>query len=254
MRFLSLVSLAMILGLACSPAAAARGSRQAGQVRALDAQIQHYLSQQFAKNKAFENVHALVDDQVVTLSGSVSNYRDYLEAIHKARDIGSVTGVISHLQVDAPAVPDRELRDQLAQRLTYDRIGMGQIFNNLTLSVHDGVIKVGGQVRDYADRDSALDIIANTKGVRGVTDDISVAPTSQFDDDIRYRAARAIYGNPSLRRYWLNPAHPIRIVVVNGHVTLEGVVASQLDKQLAGNAVRSLPGVFSVQNNLEIAH
>lgn len=248
-------ALAVMIGLLGGAQGMTRtGQNQPGQTRALDAQIQRYLTEQLSQTKGLEDVRATVNDQVVTLTGSVPNYRDYLEANHKARSIGSVTGIIDRIRVNAPEVPDEQLQNDLAQRLTYDRIGMGQIFNNLTLQVRDGVVTVGGEVIDYADRDSALDIIAGTKGVRGVVDRIRVSPTSQFDDEIRYEAARAIYGNPALRRYWLNPAHPIRIIVNNGHVTLDGVVDSQLDKTLAGTAVNSIPGVFSVRNNLIVAH
>lgn len=238
------------VALACTATAAFGQQTRAGSSQALDRQIQSFLQQELQQHKGLEAVQATVDDRVVTLSGTVANYRNYLEAIHMARSIGSVNGVVAHIAVNAPALPDSQLRQQIAERLTYDRIGMGQIFNDLSVSVRDGIVTVSGEVRDYSDRDSALNIIADTKGVRGVVDHIRVAPTSQFDDQIRFEAARAIYGNPALRRYWLNPAHPIRIVVDNGHVTLEGVVDSQVDKQLAQAAVSSVPGVFSVKNNL----
>ena len=239
--------------LAAAPPVPGRQTSKAAANQALDREIQHYLHQQFARHKSLAHVTATVSDRVVTLRGSVPDYRAYLQAGHIARQISSVNGVIEQLQVNAPAVPDAKLRKQLAERLTYDRMGEGQIFNNLTLQVHDGVVTVGGDVADYASRDSALDIIADTKGVKAVRDHIRVAPTSIFDDQIRFQTARAIYGNPALRRYALNPAHPIRIVVNNGHVTLYGVVASQLDRRVAGNAARQVPGVFSVKNDLVVA-
>ncbi|MGH9393970.1 MAG: BON domain-containing protein, partial [Terriglobales bacterium] len=195
-----------------------------------------------------------VEDRVVTLTGPVSSFRAKLEAEHDARQVESVNGVVNQLQVNGPAVPDAQLKHELADRLTYDRMGMGQTFNALSLQVHNGVVTVGGEVRDYPDRDSAVDIVADTKGVKGLVDHIKVAPLSPMDDQIRLQAARAIYGNPSLLRYANDPAHPIRIAVANGHVTLVGVVGSQVDKSVAGNAVRSLPGVFSVKNDLVVAH
>jgi osmotically-inducible protein OsmY len=74
-----------------------------------------------------------------------------------------------------------------------------------------------------------------------------------MDDDIRIRVARAIYGNPALTRYANDPQAPIRIVVENGHVTLYGVVDSQMDKQIAETQAKSVPNVFSVDNKLVIA-
>lgn len=245
--------LVLSLGLAAGAAPPAAPQQKAAATRALDAQIGRYLQDQYANKKNLADVHVSVSDRVVTLRGSVPDYRSYLEANHIARQVGSVDGIIDHLKVDAPHVPNRKLESEIATRLTYDRLGMGQIFNNLTLDVHDGVVTVGGSVHDYASRDSALDIIADTRGVKAVRDHIQVAPTSIFDDQIRVAVARAIYRNPTLRRYALNPAHPIRIVVDNGHVTLDGVVASQLDKTVAGHAAKAVPNVFSVKNNLIVA-
>jgi len=74
-----------------------------------------------------------------------------------------------------------------------------------------------------------------------------------MDDDIRLRVARAIYGNSSLSKYALDPAKPIRIVVDNGHVTLYGVVDSQMDKQIADTQAKSVPNVFSVDDKLVVA-
>lgn len=250
-RFRGAIS-ALVLLLAAVGVSAAAQNGAAQQNRALNAQIQTYLTQQFSKNK-LTNVRAHVEDQVATLTGTVPNYRDWLQARHLAQQVSSLNGVIMHVRVTSAPVPDAKLRDTIAQRLTYDRMGMGQIFNALTVEVKNDVVTVGGEVASYPDRDSALDIIADTKGVRGVVDHITVAPTSLFDDQIRYEAARRIYGNPALQRYRLNPAHPIRIVVNNGHITLEGVVASQVDKQVAGAAVSGIPGVFSVKNDLVVA-
>lgn len=221
---------------------------------AMDQQIASYLHQQFSGNKDLAKVTPTVEDRIVTLSGAVPSYRAKLEAIHEARQVESANGFIDKLTVAGPTVPDQQLTHQLAERLTYDRIGMGQTFNALTVGVKNGVVTVGGEVRDYPDRDSAVDIIADTKGVKGVVDRIKVAPLSPMDDQIRLQAARRIYGNPSMLRYANDPAHPIRIVVRNGHVTLDGVVGSQVDKAVAGNAVRGIPGVFSVANHLVVEH
>jgi hyperosmotically inducible periplasmic protein len=242
------------LGLAlCAAPAWAR--QEAGQTRtatALSHQIERYLAAKLAKNKDFADVHASVRQRVVTLEGSVPNYRAKLEAEHQARHVASVEGVINRLAVTAPVVPDATMQRQIDERLTYDRQFMGQIFNALTVKVHHGVVTVGGVVRDYPDRDSALDIVEDTDGVRGVVDNIEVAPLSPMDDQIRFMAARAIYGRPEFERYALNPAHPIRIVVLNGHVTLEGFVNSEVDKTQAGMIVRRIPGVFSVKNELQV--
>jgi osmotically-inducible protein OsmY len=245
MGTLKLAALALALG----------GTLAIGQVShsAVDQQIASSLQQKFSKNQDLNNVHAAVEDRVVTLTGTVPSYRAELNAINDAKNADQVNGYVSHIKVAGPTVPDSQLTREISNRLTYDRMGMGQTFNGLTVKVNNGVVTVGGLVRDYPDRDSALDIIADTKGVKGVVDNINVAPLSPMDDQIRLQAAQSIYGNPSLRKYANDPAHPIRILVENGHVTLAGVVDSQVDKQLAGNAVKSLPGVFGVKNDLVVA-
>lgn len=256
MRMVSWRSMAGLLALAvmfsCSPMLA-QVANNAG-ASAVDQQISSYLQKEYAGSKSLAGVHASVNDQIVTLTGTVPMMEDKLEAAHKARQVDSVNGVRNHIQVNGPTVPDQQLKRELAERLTYDRMGMGQTFNALTLKVNNGVVTIGGEVRDYPSRDSALDIVAGTKGVKGLVDQIKVAPLSPMDDQIRLEAARKIYGNPSLAMYANNPAHNIRIVVDNGHVTLVGVVNSQVDKSLAGNAVRSIPGVFSVKNDLVVSH
>jgi osmotically-inducible protein OsmY len=74
-----------------------------------------------------------------------------------------------------------------------------------------------------------------------------------MDDRIRLAEARAIYGAPQLNKYAIDPAKPIRITVVNGNVTLTGVVDNQGDKDVANIKANGVPGVFKVVNNLQVA-
>lgn len=239
----------LLLGLSLLAAQAPRQS----QTQALDNSIESFLKNEFAKHKEMANIHATVDDRVVTLTGSVTDLRAKMQADQDARQVQSVNGVINKIEVSTVTVPDEQLEREIADRLVYDRISMGQTFNSLNLKVQNGMVTVSGSVIDYPSRDSAVDIIVATKGVKGVIDNINVEPVSPMDDSIRLAAARAIYGNPLFIRYRNNPAHPIRIVVKNGHLTLDGVVDSRVDKSAAGAAVRSIPGVFSVKNNLVVS-
>jgi osmotically-inducible protein OsmY len=90
--------------------------------------------------------------------------------------------------------------------------------------------------------------------VKGVVDNIQVDPVSMMDDRIRVATARAVYGYPSLNKYAIDPIKPIRIAVQHGDVTLVGVVISQADKEVAGLRANSVPGVFKVTNDLQIAN
>ena len=158
----------------------------------------------------------------------------------------------NHVEVET-SVPDAELSEKLADKLRYDRVGYGIMLNSLTLEGKEGVALIGGQVRDYPDRESARAIAAAQPGVKDVIDNIEVLPTSIIDDDLRVKIARAIYGYSSLQRYGTDPQKPIQIIVKNGHVTLDGVVDSAADEQIAGVRANGVAGVFGVNNQLMVS-
>jgi osmotically-inducible protein OsmY len=217
-----------------------------------DQQIKAKASEELGKRDKFKEVTATAEDGIVTLSGNVELFIDKVNAEKRVRKIQNVDGVRNRIQV-ASSVHDEILRDQLSNKLRYDRIGYGIVFNNLTLSVENGVATVAGKVRDYPDRDSAIAILETTPGVKDVVDEIEVAPTSTNDDRLRIALARSIYGSSALQKYAMDPQAPIRIVVENGNVELHGVVNNQLDKQVAYTQASSVPGVFNVKNNILIA-
>lgn len=214
-----------------------------------DQRIQQDVDKQLQDNKAWKNVQANVSNGVVTLTGTVDVFRDKAKLDEKIRKRGGVSDLRDDVLVAGASVSDLKLQETLADKLRYDRINFGHVFNNLTLDVKDGVATVGGTVRSPVDKSSALSEVTNTPGVKGIVDQIKVAPTSIFDDRLRLEIARAIY-----RRlppgYALDPQAPIRIVVVNGNVDLYGVVDSKLDRQIAEVQARSVPGVFSVNDHL----
>lgn len=217
-----------------------------------DQQIQQEVTKLLQSKDKWRGITASTDDGIVTLQGTTKLLVDKVDAQRKADKLDHVQGVRNHIEVEGN-VPDQQLQSQLADKLRYDRVGYGIAFNALGINVQNGVVTVSGDVIDYPSRDSALSIIETTPGVKDVVDNINVLPTSPMDDDIRLRVARAIYGNPTLSRYAMDPQKPIRIVVNNGHVTLYGVVDSQMDKQLAETQARSVPNVFSVDDKLVVA-
>jgi hyperosmotically inducible protein len=218
-----------------------------------DADIQARAKQQFASKAQFHSVSASVEDGVVTLTGSVDLYQQKLDAAKKVRKIEHVDGVRNLIAVQGKNVPDAELAAQLDRKIYYDRIGYDNQFNYVTASVKGGVATLSGETRTDVDRDSALSLADYMPGVKDVVNDIRVAPASPFDDDIRIRAMRAIYRDSELGRYASDPALPIRIVVNNGRLSLYGTVESAMDKEMAGMRANQIFGVFSVQNNLEVA-
>ena len=219
-----------------------------------DASIQAKVSEQLASKNEFHNVEATVDDGIVTLNGSVDFYQQKLDAARKIRKTENLQGVRNLIAVQGKNVPDTELADQLNRKLYYDRLGYDNAFNFVTASVDNGVATINGETRTEVDRDSALALVNATPGVKDVVNNTKVAPVSGFDDDIRIRALRAIYHDPVLGRYAIDPAKPIRIVVDRGSLSLYGVVGSAMDKQIAGLRAGQVFGAFTVHNNLEVAN
>ena len=119
-------------------------------------------------------------------------------------------------------------------------------------TVEDGVVTLTGTVNRLIDKLDAEKKAHSIDHVQAVRDEIQVQ-SNVSDDELRLRLAQAIYGHPALQRYAMDPQAPIRIVVENGHVTLYGVVDSQMDKQIAETQAKSVPGVFSVDDKLVVA-
>ena len=217
-----------------------------------DNPIQTTVTHKLAAKKHFQNVNSSVEDRIVTLTGSVDLYQRKLDAAKLARKTADVQGVRNLITVAGPNVADEQLEQKLASKLTYVRVGYDNTFDYFALGVKDGVVTVEGQDRTGIGRDEALADIANMPGVKDVIDNISVEPTSIFDDGIRLRTARAIYRDPVLSKYAIDPAKPIRIIVANGHVTLYGAVDSAMDKTVAGLRAGQVFGAFSVNNKLVV--
>jgi osmotically-inducible protein OsmY len=148
---------------------------------------------------------------------------------------------------------DQDLQTKLVQKLEFDRVGYGTTaFNAISVSVRDGVVRLGGHAYSPTDKNAALSVISDTPGVQNVIDEIEVDPVSPMDDRIRLNVARLIYGYPSLMRYSIDPGKPIRISVQNGQVTLYGVVDSPADRDTAFIRANGAPGVFKVTNELQV--
>lgn len=126
------------------------------------------------------------------------------------------------------------------------------VFDNLAYSVDGGTVTLYGQVRNAFIKDVAEKSVKRLEGVERVDNRIEVLPASFNDDRLRRQVAFAVFNDPRLSRYSLDPLPPLRIIVKNGHVALEGVVRTQTDKDDAFIRANGVPGVFSVKNNLQV--
>jgi hyperosmotically inducible protein len=127
------------------------------------------------------------------------------------------------------------------------------VFDNLAFKVDGATVTLLGQVTRPTLKSDAGNVVKNIEGVEKVINNIEVLPLSPNDDRIRIAEYRAIYGRPGLDQYALRAVPTIHIIVKNGHVTLVGAVMNQGDKDRAGIIANSVPGVFSVTNNLVVS-
>ena len=142
----------------------------------------------------------------------------------------------------------------LAQEIRHELVMLPyySVFDNLAFRVDGGTVTLLGQVTRPTLKDDAERVVKRIEGVEWVNNQIEVLPLSPEDDRIRMAAFKAIYGEPSLNRYAHQAVPPIHIIVKNGNLTLEGVVANEGDKNIANIQANSVPGVFSVKNNLRV--
>ena len=140
----------------------------------------------------------------------------------------------------------REVRHELVMLPYYG------VFDNLAYRVDGTTVTLMGQVTKPTLKNDAGNVVKGIEGVERVDNKIHVLPLSSMDDGLRLAEYRAIYGTPGLDRYAMQAVPPIHIIVDNGKVTLEGVVATQADKDTAGVRANTVNGVFSVTNNLRL--
>jgi hyperosmotically inducible protein len=127
------------------------------------------------------------------------------------------------------------------------------IWDNINVKVNDGNVELLGQVSQPYKKADLQRLAQTVPGVRSVTNELEVLPLSNFDDQLRRQVARAIYRDPVLSRYAIQAIPPIHIIVDNGHVTLEGVVNNEMEKNVAGIRANAAGLSFGkVVNNLRV--
>lgn len=177
----------------------------------------------------------------------------------KALALVFLTGLVSAtlaFATTAPSVPDQGIpsQDRIVREVRHELLMLPQfsIFDNLSYKVENNTVTLSGQVRNPVLKDEAQSAVKHIEGVEQVNNEIEILPPSFNDDRIRRQEARAVFNQPRLFEYATQPVPPIHIIVKNGHVSLEGTVRNQADKDVAGIQANTVPGVFSVQNDLQV--
>jgi hyperosmotically inducible protein len=172
----------------------------------------------------------------------------------------SLAALVSALAVSMLAQSNRDALsqkgiDRITKEVRHELVMLPYygVFDNLSYKVDaDGTVTLLGQVSRPVLKSDAENAVKHIEGIEKVVNNLEVLPTSGNDDRIRRSVYRAIYTNTVLSQYQLRAVPPIHIIVKNGHVALEGVVARTMDKQIAGVQANSVSGVFSVANNLRV--
>ena len=141
---------------------------------------------------------------------------------------------------------EREVRHELVMLPYYG------VFDNLAFRVEGDTVRLMGQVSRPTLKSDAENVVKDIEGVGKVINEIEVMPVSPNDDRIRIAAYRAIFSTQGLDRYAMQAVPPIHIIVKNGNISLEGVVATEMDRNLAGMKAQSVSGAFKVTNNLRV--
>ncbi len=217
-----------------------------------DSQVQAEVQKKLNGSK-YKSVTVQVQNGMVKLGGTVELFAYKDEAQNRIRRVKGIAGIDNEIQVAGQPVSDAQLLKEISKKIYYDRIGWWDCpFNYITTSVADGVVTLGGSAAVPLAAGDAISIAAYTPGVKDVVDEIQVEPVSQFDNQTRMAVYAAVYGQPTLNMYAADPARPIRIVVNDGNVTLNGVVDDKMAKDIANIQARQVSGVFKVTNNLQI--
>ena len=159
--------------------------------------------------------------------------------------------LVAALALASPAAAqnrvDTKIADEISRQIA--RYPQLTIFDDISGTVDDGVVTLTGKVTMPFKKSDLAARAGKVEGVRDVVDNIDVLPVSTYDDDLRLRIARAIYGNSAFWQYGARANPPIHIIVEHGHVTLTGVVNSNVDRMLARSLATGF-GELSVTNDL----
>jgi hyperosmotically inducible periplasmic protein len=150
--------------------------------------------------------------------------------------------------------PSAKAQERIAREVRHELLMLPYfgVFDNIAYKVDGYNVTLLGQVVRPSLKSDAENAVKHIEGVEKVDNQIEVLPPSPMDDRLRLALYHAIYGDPALEKYALGVQKPIRIIVNNGHVSLEGVVDNETDKNIAGLRAKGVPGTFSVTNNLQV--
>jgi len=167
----------------------------------------------------------------------------------------ALTAILAATMASAQSPPASEgAKTRIVKEVRHEILTLPyfDVFDNIEFRVDDYKVTLMGHVTRPTLKSDAENVVKRIEGVESVSNQIEVLPQSRSDDRLRIALYRAIYGFSSLQRYALPMIKPIRIIVKNGPVTLEGVVNSETDKNLVMIRAKGVHGAFTIDNNLRV--
>jgi osmotically-inducible protein OsmY len=185
----------------------------------------------------------------VTLTGTVPSLWSKDAAVKETRkvsDVKEVTSTLTVTRAESDADVAAAIGDALRGSVFFT------VFDDVNGVVADGVATLTGSVTTPYKSQGILQAVSRVEGVQEIVNRIEVLPASGFDDEIRYAVAARIYNNAAFTQYAIQSKPSVHIIVKNGHVTLTGMVNSEMDRRLAQMLAHEVFGVLGVDNALRI--
>lgn len=217
-----------------------------------DAQVTAEIQDKLYHANIFKHgdVQVQFQDGVATLTGTVDSLGVKEDAEKAARKVDDVMSLVSKIMVHAEDVTARQMAEQARKEIvTYP---FYTIFDSISLKVEGDTLTIDGEVTEPYKKDDIGNFLSHVKGVARLENSLEVLPVSQYDEQLRQAIARAIYRDPFFVNYANQALPPIHIIVKNGHVTLEGVVDSEVARVKAENDARFAATFFSLTDNLRV--
>ena len=190
-----------------------------------------------------------VSGGVVTITGTVASLWLKEETINRTLKVGGIAQLVSEI-----TIPKAESDEKLAMEVI-DKIqhyDLFTVYDDFQGSVKNGVVHLRGAVTDEKKLDDVIERVAKIRGVQEIDNKVIVLPANQDDNRLRVTIANAIYSLTDFERYSLaNP--PIHVIVNRGHVTLVGIVRSEIEKRKAYEAARFVNGVLALDDRVVVA-
>jgi hyperosmotically inducible protein len=239
---LTVVGVAAVAWLATTATAVAAAKTDSG----IKADVQRQLAR---LDVGSSRITVEVHDGVVTLSGSVPSLWLKEEAVRRALKTGDIKSLVADLTI-ARAENDLALAREVADRIRH--YGLYTVYDTIEGQVRNGAVRLVGAVTDPKKSADIVERVAKVRGVQAIDNKIEVLSASQDDDRLRVTIATAIYRDQAFQDYsMVDP--PIHVIVNNGHVTLVGVVRSQIERITAESLARLTPGVLAFENKVQLA-